>query len=79
MVTVILDTDFLSSFLKIERLGLVKAFFFPPKQKPTPSHYVSRLEPAFSITSILPIRCSSPITPAAGRAGSPIAMAACRT
>ena len=27
MPTVILDTDFLSSFLKIERLGLVKAFF----------------------------------------------------
>jgi len=27
MTTIILDTDFLSSFLKIERLGLVKAFF----------------------------------------------------
>lgn len=27
MVTIILDTDFLSSFLKIERLGLIKAFF----------------------------------------------------
>jgi len=27
MPTVILDTDFLSSFLKIERLGLIKAFF----------------------------------------------------